>query len=111
MIISFTFNKQCFDGCPKRYQNIKKQCVPRALACHCIRPESKRTVLKDLCQVIGWKRRSLIEKLESKRLTAGAEFHAQQTRFLKMKSEAIATAKKDAKFQKVEQRLAELGFN
>lgn len=85
-------------------------CVPRALVCHCIRPESKRTVLKDLCSTIGWKRRSIIEKLETKRIQAGHEFHKTQLSHFAMKAEAIAKARKDAKFQTVEKKLAEMGF-
>ena len=56
-----------FDGCPPRYQNIRKVKLITAYRHLRLDPNRPMTKLGDLCSEFGWKHARLIKKFDRKR--------------------------------------------
>jgi large subunit ribosomal protein L13Ae len=56
-----------FEGIPAPYDTKKRQVVPKALKVLQLKNHRKFCVLGDLCAQVGWKKHTLLQKLEENR--------------------------------------------
>jgi large subunit ribosomal protein L13Ae len=86
---------ETFEGVPPPYDKAKRRVVPCALRTLRLRPDRKWTRLGRLSAEVGWKRASIVEKLEEKRKTITKARYERKKREEKLREEAKARA--DAK--------------
>ena len=78
---------QVFEGIPAPYDKIKRAVIPAALKVLRTNPSRKFTRLGDLATLVGWGHNDLISRLEAKRKTKSAAFHASKKALNKKKAE------------------------
>jgi large subunit ribosomal protein L13Ae len=79
-----------FDGCPPPFDKMKRMVIPDALRVMRLAPRRKYIVLKDLAAQVGWKYRSIIEKLEQKRKLRAAAWYEKKKAIAKLRKQAAA---------------------
>jgi large subunit ribosomal protein L13Ae len=71
-----------FDGCPPKYDKVKKKVIPDALRVMKLKAASKYVKLGDLAKEVGWKYGDIIASLEKKRLSKGKSYHLRKEKAL-----------------------------
>lgn len=95
-----------FDGIPFPYDHKRRMVVPEALKILRLRAERKFTVLGDLAKLIGWTRKDVVEKLETKRKEKSQRYFELKQK----KNEARLKSKGSKDVAKFNEELAKLGF-
>jgi len=95
-----------FDGIPSPYDLKKRKVVPQALKVLRLQNYRKYCSVGDLCSTVGWKRRDLLEKLETKRKEKSKRFYERKLadKNRRDKSKAIPELKE------VRDKLAKFGY-
>jgi len=71
---------QVYDGCPKRFEKVKKMVIPCALRIMNLKAQSKYVRLGDLASEVGWKYGRIVSKLEKARMARGKAYHDEQVK-------------------------------
>lgn len=79
-----------FEGIPPPYDKKKRTVVPSALRTLKLKPGRKYTTLRDLSFSVGWKYKTVVERLENKRKTQSAQYHLRKQAMRKRISKAAA---------------------
>ena len=95
-----------FEGIPQPYAEMKRLVVPDALKAVRIRNFRKVTKLGDIAHKIGWKYRSLVADLETKRKEKSKKYYEAKQKVKAVRSQA----NKSAEVKKIEAELATYGF-
>jgi len=82
-----------YEGIPHPFDKMKREVVPGALRYIRLKPGRKFCQLGELASQVGWKHKSLIEKLEAKRKTRDAAFYATKKTLVTLKAKALANVK------------------
>lgn len=95
-----------FEGIPYPYDVKKRMVVPQALKVLRIKSFRKTCVIGDLSNMVGWKNKAIVEKLEQKRLAKS------QVYFEAKKKKTAAKAKQinDGRLSKLNEELKKYGF-
>eukprot|EP00361_Fabrea_salina_P001589 CAMPEP_0202431018 /NCGR_PEP_ID=MMETSP1345-20130828/4396_1 /ASSEMBLY_ACC=CAM_ASM_000843 /TAXON_ID=342563 /ORGANISM="Fabrea Fabrea salina" /LENGTH=148 /DNA_ID=CAMNT_0049042601 /DNA_START=150 /DNA_END=596 /DNA_ORIENTATION=+ len=97
-----------FDGVPHPYDTKKKMVVPDALRVARLQPGRKFTVLGELAQKVGWKKKAVIERLEKERKERSEAWYQKKLDDQKQKEEVEERLKGSA-LGPVLETLKELG--
>ena len=95
-----------FEGIPFPYDHKKRVVVPDALKCQRMKPGRPFCRLGDLAEKTGWKKNTLVTKLEAKRKVKSAKFFELKAR----KQAARAKATGDKTVEQFNKQLSALGF-
>jgi len=95
-----------FEGIPFPYDQKKRMVVPDALKILRLRDNRKYTVLGDLAKVVGWTRKDVVDRLESKRKEKSQKFFELKQR----KIQAREKAQGSQEVAKINTELAKYGF-
>ena len=95
-----------FEGVPYPYDHQKRMVIPQALRVLRMKAYRRFCVLGDLAEMAGWTKKTIVEKLEEKRLAKSKKFHE-----LKEKKQAARTkAMGDKSVASLNKELAKHGF-
>lgn len=97
-----------FDGVPHPYDTVKKMVVPEALKVVKFDPTKKTTILGELASIVGWSKKSLVERLEAKRLEKAQTWFARKQQKENLEKQALERLQGGA-LQPVLKTLQELG--
>lgn len=78
-----------FEGIPFPYDHKKRMVVPDALKCQRMKAGRPFCNLGKLAEQTGWKKRSLVSKLEAKRKVKSAKFHELKSRKQAARTKAV----------------------
>ena len=95
-----------FDGIPFPYDHKRRMVVPEALKILRLRAQRKFTVLGDLAKLIGWTRKDVVDKLETKRKEKSQRYFDLKQK----KNEARLKSKGSKEVAKFTEDLAKLGY-
>lgn len=95
-----------FEGIPYPYDAKKRMVVPQALKVLRIKSFRKTCKVGDLCSMVGWRNKDIVDKLEQKRLAKS------QTYYEAKKKKVAARAKQmaDGRLGKLNNELKQYGF-
>jgi large subunit ribosomal protein L13Ae len=97
-----------YEGCPSKFQNVKKLVIPGALTVLRLKPGRKYCRLGDLSQKYGWSYGGVVAKLEAKRKVAGAAFY--KLKLAKARKVASNVAAKSEQLKAINEQLAKYGY-
>ena len=101
-----------FNGIPPKFERKKRMCIPGALRVLKNGPHRKFTVLGDLAEHIGWKRRAVLERYEEQRKARSAAYYnrKKQIALLRQKEKEKVMASQDPKLEKWKAILKQYGY-
>ncbi|EER08216.1 60S ribosomal protein L13A, putative [Perkinsus marinus ATCC 50983] len=100
-----------FDGMPHPYDKAPKQVIPCALKALRLKPTRKFCCLGDLSERVGWKCKSLVERLTERRNLHKAEYYTKVTKTIrKVRSEAQKQVAADPKLKAELATVAPISF-
>merc|ERR1719201_1776797 len=95
-----------FEGIPYPYDAKKRMVVPQALKVLRIKSFRKTCKIGDLCNMVGWRNKAIVEKLEQKRLAKSQLYYEAK----KKKVAARAKQMADGRMGQVNNELKKYGF-
>ena len=97
-----------FEGIPHPYDKMKRKVIPAALRVIRLKPGRKYTKMGDMANLVGWKHKELVDRLEDKR-RAKSEVYYQRKKAsasLQVKAEEAAAGE----LTKINEVLAAAGY-
>jgi len=95
-----------FDGCPYPYCDKKRMVVPGALKVLRIKSHRNTCEVGDLANMVGWKRKDIVEKLEEKRVAKSQVFYEKKQKKFAAKAKQMS----NGKLAKINEELKKYGF-
>ena len=99
-----------FDGVPVEFAFVKPIIVPYALATSRFNPQTKSVTLAQICEVFGWTKKDLVDRVTEESLAGAKEVAAIESNIEQLQAQAVEKVQGSAAYKAVSAELAAYGL-